>query len=48
MVLVLEPVIWDDGYAGYRSEEVVEVTEDGFRLLSSFPYLPFEQGPLPW
>jgi Xaa-Pro dipeptidase len=48
MVLVLEPVIWDDGYAGYRSEEVVEVTEDGFRLLSSFPYLPFEEGPLPW
>ena len=26
MVLVLEPAIWDDGHAGYRSEEIVAVT----------------------
>ncbi len=43
MILVLEPVIWDDGIAGYRAEEIVVVTEDGCRILSSFPgYAPFE------
>ena len=42
MILVLEPVIWDDGIAGYRAEEIVVVTEDGCRILSSFPgYAPF-------
>jgi Xaa-Pro dipeptidase len=35
MVLVLEPVIWDDGHAGHRSEEIVAVTADGYRRLSS-------------
>jgi Xaa-Pro aminopeptidase len=35
MVLVLEPVIWDDGHAGHRSEEIVAVTADGFRRLSA-------------
>ncbi len=35
MVLVLEPVIWDDGYAGHRSEEIVAVTDDGYTRLSS-------------
>jgi Xaa-Pro aminopeptidase len=34
MVLVLEPVIWDDGEAGHRSEEIVAVTNDGYRRLS--------------
>jgi Xaa-Pro aminopeptidase len=34
MVLVLEPVIWDDGHAGHRSEEIVAVTDDGYRRLS--------------
>ena len=29
MVLVFEPVIWDDGHAGHRSEEIVAVTDDG-------------------
>jgi Xaa-Pro aminopeptidase len=28
-------VIWDDGAAGHRSEEIVAVTEDGFRWLSA-------------
>jgi Xaa-Pro aminopeptidase len=45
MVLVLEPVIWDDGAAGYRSEEVIAITEDGWVQLSSHPYDPFEG---PW
>ena len=35
MVLVFEPVIWDDGHCGHRSEEVVAVTDDGFLWLSS-------------
>jgi Xaa-Pro aminopeptidase len=34
MVLVLEPVIWDEGRAGHRSEEIVAVTDDGYRRLS--------------
>jgi Xaa-Pro aminopeptidase len=35
MVLVIEPVIWDDGHAGHRSEEIVAVTEDGYVALSA-------------
>jgi Xaa-Pro aminopeptidase len=35
MVLVLEPVIWDDGRAGYRAEEIVAVTETGWTMLSA-------------
>jgi Xaa-Pro aminopeptidase len=41
MVLVLEPVIWDDGAAGYRSEEIIAITDDGWVGLSSHPYDPF-------
>ncbi len=44
MVLDLEPVIWDDGHAGYRSEEIVAVTEHGYAWLSDHPYAPFEGG----
>jgi len=35
MVLVFEPVVWDDGRAGHRSEEIVAVTDDGYRWLST-------------
>ena len=41
MVLVLEPVIWDDGAAGYRSEDIVAITDDGWIPLSDHPYDPF-------
>jgi Xaa-Pro aminopeptidase len=41
MVLVLEPIVWDDGHAGYRSEEVLLVTEDGWEPLTDYPYDPF-------
>jgi Xaa-Pro dipeptidase len=44
MVMVLEPVIWEDGYGGYRAEDIVAVTDDGYRMLSNFPYMPFEDG----
>ncbi len=35
MVLVFEPVVWDEGFGGHRSEEIVAVTDDGYRWLSS-------------
>ena len=42
MVLVLEPVIWDDGVGGYRAEEIVAVTQDGWRHLGGgHSYPPF-------
>ncbi|MEQ8841794.1 MAG: Xaa-Pro peptidase family protein [Acidimicrobiales bacterium] len=47
MVLVLEPIVWVDGVASYRAEEIVVVTADGCRVLTGAPgYLPFE-GPTP-
>ena len=42
MVLVFEPVIWDDGFAGYRSEDIVAVTDTGWVPLSGDRYDPFE------
>jgi Xaa-Pro dipeptidase len=42
MVLVFEPVIWDEGYAGYRSEDIVAVTDTGWVQLSGLRYDPFE------
>ena len=42
MVLVFEPVVWADGVGGYRAEEIVAVTEDGWRLLGGgHHYEPF-------
>jgi len=43
MILVLEPVIWEDGYCGYRSEDIYTVTDDGVLSLSDFPYDPFSR-----
>jgi Xaa-Pro aminopeptidase len=44
MVLVLEPVAWEDGVGGYRSEEIVAVTDDGWlHLGGGHPYDPFTQ-----
>jgi Xaa-Pro aminopeptidase len=42
MTFVLEPVIWRDGVGGYRSEELIAVTDDGFMQLSSYGYSPFD------
>ncbi|ORB15221.1 M24 family metallopeptidase [Mycobacterium noviomagense] len=42
MVLVLEPVVWEDGTGGYRSEEVVVTTEKGWIALTDYPYHPYE------
>jgi Xaa-Pro dipeptidase len=41
MVFVVEPVAWADGTGGYRGEEIVAVTDDGYQLLSDFPYDPY-------
>jgi Xaa-Pro dipeptidase len=41
MVLVLEPVVWEDGTGGYRSEEIVVITEDGYTPLTDYPYTPY-------
>jgi Xaa-Pro aminopeptidase len=41
MVLVLEPVVWEDGTGGYRSEEIVVITENGFVPLTDYPYEPY-------
>lgn len=42
MTFVLEPVVWRDGVGGYRSEEMVAVTADGFERLSRYGYSPFD------
>lgn len=47
MVLVLEPVIWEDGFGGYRSEDLVVVTDDGWAPLSDHTYAPFAEH-APW
>jgi Xaa-Pro aminopeptidase len=42
MVLVLEPVAWEDGTGGYRSEEIIAVTDDGWcHLGGGHGYEPF-------
>ena len=41
MVLVLEPVIWDDGAGGYRAEDIVAVTDTGWEPLSGSTYDPY-------
>ena len=40
-VLVVEPVVWDEGHSGYRSENVFVVTDDGCVNLSDYPYDPY-------
>ncbi len=41
MVLVLEPIVWEEGAAGYRSEEVLLITENGWEPMTDYPYDPF-------
>jgi Xaa-Pro aminopeptidase len=40
-VLVLEPVVWEDGTGGYRSEEVLVITDEGWIKLTDYPYHPY-------
>ena len=41
MLLVLEPVVWEDGTGGYRSEEIIVITEDGHQSITDYPYAPY-------
>lgn len=41
MALVLEPVVWEDGTGGYRSEEIVIITEGGYQSITDYPYSPY-------
>ena len=41
MVVVLEPIAWDDGTGGYRSEEIVVITDEGYERLTNYPYAPY-------
>ncbi len=34
MVLVFEPITWEDGVGGFRAEQIVAVTDDGYEVLS--------------
>ncbi len=40
-VVVIEPIVWDEGHHGYRSENVFVVTDDGCRNLTDYPYDPY-------
>lgn len=40
-VVVVEPVVWDEGHSGYRSENVYVVTDDGCVNLTDYPYDPY-------
>jgi Xaa-Pro dipeptidase len=42
MVLVLEPVVWEDGTGGYRSEEIVVISEGGYTAITDYPYSPYD------
>jgi Xaa-Pro aminopeptidase len=35
MVLVLEPITWEEGVGGFRAETIVAVTDEGYELLSN-------------
>jgi len=40
-VVVIEPVVWDEGHSGYRSENVFVITEGGCMNISDYPYDPY-------
>ncbi len=42
MIVVLEPIAWEDGHGGFRAEEILAVTDDGCEPLTHYHYWPFE------
>lgn len=40
-VVVIEPVVWDEGHSGYRSENVFAVTADGAVNMTDYGYDPY-------
>ena len=45
MIMVCEPAIYVDGVGGYRSEDIIAVTEGEADLMSHYPYTPWEGRP---
>jgi Xaa-Pro dipeptidase len=41
MIVVLEPIAWEDGHGGYRAEEIALVTDGGCEFLTDYHYWPF-------
>jgi Xaa-Pro aminopeptidase len=41
MVFMLEPIVWDEGASGYRSEDAIVITEEGWISLTDYPYDPY-------
>ncbi|MBV8952327.1 MAG: aminopeptidase P family protein [Actinobacteria bacterium] len=41
MIVVLEPIAWEDGHGGYRAEEIVVVTDGGCEFITRHHYWPF-------
>jgi Xaa-Pro aminopeptidase len=41
LIIVLEPVCWTEGVGGFRAEETIALTEDGYVKLNDYPYTPF-------
>jgi Xaa-Pro aminopeptidase len=44
MVLVLEPVVWEDGHGGFRAEEIVFVTDGGCERVSNLRFDRYDAG----
>ena len=42
MVVLVEPVIYEEGVSCYRSEDIVVVTEGEPEVITNFPYTPWE------
>ena len=40
-ILVLEPIAWEDGTGGYRAEEVMLITDDGYTMISDYHWTPY-------
>lgn len=40
-IMVVEPIVWDEGHGGYRSENVYVVRDEGCVNLSDYPYDPY-------
>jgi Xaa-Pro aminopeptidase len=40
-VLVLEPIAWEDDTGGYRAEEIIVITDEGYQMLTDYPYHPY-------
>jgi Xaa-Pro dipeptidase len=43
MTLEIEPVTWAEGSGGYRSEDLVVVTDEGWAVLSDYGYTPYDE-----